>query len=214
MTSKLVERGGVKLTGRHTWIKTLFLLGLLLFVGCGDRTTFEKIDRKGHVLIQRGETAYCFNVPIDWEIRESVEGADVVCLAPREDSFRDSIVVTTLGSKDLADPQAIFDKQLAELGSSVVVDEPWSGLDVPLVLTLTDSKLSAVPLGQMLYIHKRESGDGVLIVCTTTKDKLPKRREFFAKLIAETKYTLEDCPKAGGIPETFPTPNVTYSPAP
>lgn len=213
-TAKVVERRGVNKTVPNSRIKALCLLCLLFFVGCGQKTTFEKVDRHGHVLIRKGESAYCFDVPQDWEIRENVEGADVVCLAPREGSFRDSVVATSLGSKDLEDPKTVFDKQLAELGSSVTVEEPWRAVDVPVVVTLTDSKLSAVPLGQMLYIHKRPEGDGVLLVCTTTKEKLPEHRETFAKMIAKAKYSLEDCPKAGGIPETFPTPEVTYSPAP
>ena len=94
----------------------------------------------------------------------------------------------------------------------MTVLEPWSGPDSPVVVTLEESKFSKVPLGQMLYIHVKPEGNGVLIACTTTKDKLEARRPFFDEIVGKAKFDLADCPGEGGLPQVFPTPEVTLRP--
>lgn len=191
----------------------LALLALLL-PGCGGQISFEKIDYKGHVRIDSGGAGYCFKVPTDWEIRETLEGADVVCLAPLESGFRDSVVARSLAASKLPDPEEFMSKQLAELGDKVEILEPWSEPGKPVVVKLTESKFSREPLGQMLFLHMRPDGAAVLMTCTTTASQLETKRSFFEELIAKAKYELEDCPGIGGLPSSFPTPQVTLSPGP
>lgn len=180
--------------------------------GCDAGVTFEKIDRKGHVRIVQGEQGYCFRVPQDWEIREKLEGADVVCLAPLKDGFRDSLVARSLPSSALENPEETVRTQLEALGTKVTVLEPWSGPDKPVVVTLEESRFSSQPLVQLLYIHLKPEGNGVLIACTTTKDRLDVRRSSFDEIVSQAKYDLADCPGEGGLPKVFPTPEVTLRP--
>ena len=180
--------------------------------GCSSGVHFEKIDRHGHVRIVQGEQGYCFKVPTDWEIREKLEGADVVCMAPLDGGFRESIVARSLNAAALENPDETVRTQLEALGTKVTVLEPWSGPDSPVVVTLEESKFSKVPLGQMLYIHVKPEGNGVLIACTTTKDKLEARRPFFDEIVGKAKFDLADCPGEGGLPQVFPTPEVTLRP--
>ena len=195
-----------------------FGLGLVAFAlantlgGCDSGVTFEKIDRKGHVRIVQGEQGYCFKVPQDWEIREKLEGADVVCLAPLADGFRDSIVARSLPSSALENPEETVRTQLEALGTKVTVLEPWSGPDRPVVVTLEESRFSKEPLAQLLYIHLKPEGNGVLIACTTTTDKLEATRPTFDNIVGQAKYDLTDCPGEGGLPKVFPTPEVTLRP--
>ena len=181
--------------------------------GCGPQVTFEKVDRHGHVRIESGDgKGYCFKVDKDWEIREKLEGADVVCMAPPGEGFRDSIVARSISAESLKNPEETVRKQLAELDTEVEVLESWSGPDKPVVVTIEKSKFSKFSLGQMLFIHIGEDGNGVLIACTTSKDKLAERRGEFERIVSNAHYDLKDCPGAGGIPEVFPTPNVTLRP--
>lgn len=193
-------------------ILALCLSAVLLLGGCGTEITFEKIDRKGHVRIEREGTGYCFRVPTDWEIREKLEEADVVCLAPLEGGFRDSVVARTLPASEIAEPEKLLMQQLESLGAKVTVLEPWTGLDKPVVVSLEEARFSQETLGQLLFIHKRPDGAGVLITCTTTKDRLPERREFFEEIVAKAEYDLSKCVAPGGLPEVFPTPSVTLRP--
>jgi hypothetical protein len=192
----------------------LFSVCLLFFLlaGCGGQVSFEKIDLKGHVRVERDGRGYCFRVPKDWEIREALEGADVVCLAPPQDGFRDSVVAKTLSASQLGDPKAVVAKQLESLGQAVTVVEPWSQPDIPLVVTLEEGHLSKEPLGQLLFLHLKADGSGILITCTTTKHKLAERRAFFSDIFAGAKYELEECTGPGGLPKVFPTPEVTLTP--
>jgi len=151
-------------------------------------------------------------VPTDWEIREKLEDADVVCLAPLEDGFRDSIVVRSLPASALQNPEETVRTQLEALGTKVSVLESWSGPDKPVVVVLEESKFSGQPLGQLLFIHLKPEGNGVLIACTTTRDRLESKRPVFEEIVAAAKYDLADCPGAGGLPEVFPTPSVTLRP--
>ena len=180
--------------------------------GCGSGVTFEKIDRKGHVRIVQGESGYCFKVPENWEIREKLEGSDVVCLAPLENGFRDSIVARSLNAAALEKPDETVRTQLEGLGSKVTVIEPWSGPDKPVVVALEESRFAKQPLGQLLYIHMKPEGNGVLIACTTTKEQLEAKRSFFDEIVGKAKYDLADCPGEGGLPKVFPTPEATLRP--
>ena len=180
--------------------------------GCDSGVTFTKIDRKGHVRIVQGEQGYCFKVDQGWEIREKLEGADVVCLAPLTDGFRDSIVARSLPASSLENPEETVRTQLEALGTKVTVLEPWSGPDKPVVVTLEESKFSKQPLAQLLYIHLKPEGNGVLIACTTTKAKLEDKRSMFDDIVGKAKYDLADCPGEGGLPKVFPTPEVTLRP--
>lgn len=190
----------------------ILVLALGLSLGGCTEVTFEKIDRKGHVRIVRDDQGYCFKVPTDWEIREKLEDADVVCLAPLEDGFRDSIVARTLPASALQNPEETVRTQLEALGTKVSVLESWSGPDKPVVVILEESKFSGQPLGQLLFIHLKPEGNGVLIACTTTRDRLETKRPVFEEIVAAAKYDLADCPGAGGLPEVFPTPSVTLRP--
>lgn len=198
--------------GRHTL--AAFGLGLILLStsGCGNHVSFEKIDYKGHVRIERDGQAYCFKVPQDWGIREKLEDSDVVCLGPLEEGFRDSIVAKTIPASELQDPAEAVQKQLAKLGDKISVEEPYAGPDKPVLAILEHSKFSAEPLAQLVFLHLRSDGSGIVILCTTTKSQLDKKREFFQDIVAKAKYRIEDCPGAGGLPKVFPTPEVTLSP--
>jgi hypothetical protein len=189
-------------------------LALLLFVlgGCGDQVSFEKVDYKGHVRVEQGNVGYCFKVPTDWEIRMKLEGADVVCLAPLQDGFRDSIVATSLSAADLEDPESAVARQVESLGESAHITEPWSGPDAPVKVVLDQTRFSKVPLAQLLYIHVRPDGSGVLIACTTTKAQVDDRQDFFHQIVEKAKYDLENCTGPSGLPEVFPTPEVIYRP--
>lgn len=105
------------------------VLGTLLFSGCGDQITFTKVDLRGHVRIvgpAQGE-GYCFKVPPQWEIREDLEGADVVCLSPPvKGKFRESVVARSVTALDLKDPQGTITAQLEKLGEKVKIVEPWT----------------------------------------------------------------------------------------
>ena len=193
-------------------ILTLCLSGVLLLGGCGTEITFEKIDRKGHVRIEREGAGYCFRVPTDWEIRENLEEADVVCLAPLEGGFRDSVVARTLPASEIVEPEELVLRQLESLGPKAIILEPWTGLDKPVVVSLQEARFTKETLGQLLFIHKRSDGAGVLITCTTTKDRLAERREFFEEIVAKAEYDLSKCLAPGGLPEVFPTPSVTLRP--
>lgn len=185
--------------------------------GCGDAVTFEPIDKRGHVRIIKGTDVYCFRVPSEkpdnvWEIREKLEGADVVCLAPLKDGFRDSIVARSLPAAELENPEETVRTQLESLGTKVTVVQPWTGPDKPVIVTLEQSRFSKEPLAQMLFIHIRPNGDGVLLACTTKKDKLSERQAFFEEVVGNAKYEMADCPGAGGLPDVFPTPEATLRP--
>jgi hypothetical protein len=195
----------------------LITLSLGLSLGGCTQVTFEPVDRRGHVQIVKGDEGYCFRVPFTpkdkkWEIREKLEEVDVVCLAPLEDGFRDSIVARSLPARDLEKPDETIRTQLEGLGTEVTVVEGWSGADKPVVVTLEESKFSKEPLAQLLYIHLRSGGDGVLIVCTTKKDKLDAKRAFFEDIVADARYELTDCTHKGVIPDVFPTPEATLRP--
>ena len=191
------------------------LLTAWLFTGCGDAIHFEKVDRKGHVRIASSvsqDEGYCFRVPQDWEIREKLEGADVVCLSPPiKGKFRESVVATSLTAEQLKDPTAAV---LSQLSAEAKVVEAGDGQSQPIVVELTDPRFSRFTLQQLLFVRKESEGHGVVICCTTTKDEMPKRREFFNEIVAKAKFDLADCPTAGGLPSVFPTPEVTLSPRP
>ncbi len=199
-----------------TYIKNVVLATLfsLFLTGCGQQVSFEKIDYKGHVRVENEGVGYCFKIPEDWEIRLKLEGSDVVCLAPTSSGFRESIVATTLTGSKLTDPGEAVKNQLGVLGSNVEILEPWSESDKPVVVTLAHSKFSEEPLGQMLFLHLKEDGSGVLLTCTTTKSALETRREFFTSVAESAKYNLEECTGPSGVPKVFPTPEVTFSPKP
>ena len=193
------------------------LTALLFFSGCGQQVTFEKIDHKGHVVVkgERSGEGYCFRVDKDWEIREKLEGADVVCLAPVQDSFRDSVVARRLSAVDLEDPEAALEKQLSALGGNVEIVEPWAGEGHPMLVKLKDTKYSKFELSQLLYLHMNAAGDGVLMCATTRTEAMGDRRQFFDSIVAKTEFDLANCPDpAGGVPDVFPTPEVTFSPIP
>lgn len=189
-------------------------LSFFLLAGCGGQITFEPVDYKGHVRVEKDGVGYCLTVPKDWEIREKLEDSDVVCLAPVANNFRESIVTRTLTAYDLSNPEETIAKQLESLGESLTVLTPWTGPDEAVVLTLDKNGITEIPLAQLVFIHQRPEGGGVLITCTTRKERLQERTEFFKEIVAKTKYDLEDCTGPGGLPKVFPTPNVTLSPAP
>ncbi len=190
-------------------------LAAWLFSGCGDAIHFEKVDRKGHVRIASPvaqDEGYCFRVPSDWEIREKLEGADVVCLSPPlKGKFRESLVATSLTAEQLKDPTAAV---LSQLSAEAKVVESGDGVSQPIVVELTDHRFSKFTLSQLLFVRKESEGHGVVICATTTKDEMPKRREFFTEIVDKAKFDLANCPDAGGLPAVFPTPEVTLSPGP
>jgi hypothetical protein len=193
------------------------VLGTLLFSGCGDQITFTKVDLRGHVRVVgpvQGE-GYCFKVPPQWEIREDLEGADVVCLSPPvKGKFRESVVARSVSALDLKDPQATITAQLEKLGEKVNFVEPWDNQGAkPMLVELADTRFSALSLGQLLFVHKKPDGSGILICCTTVGDDMAKRRPEFEAMVAEAKFDLTQCPGPGGVPDNFPTPEVTFSPA-
>lgn len=206
--------GAVALTKKYIKKVALAVLFSLTLAGCGQQVSFEKIDYKGHVRIENDGVGYCFKIPEDWEIRLKLEGSDVVCLAPTSTGFHESIVATSIPGSKLTDPGEAIKKQLGVLGSNLEILEPWSESDKPVVVTLAHSKFSEEPLGQMLFLHLREDGSGVLITCTTTKSALEKRREFFTSVAESAKYKLDECTGPSGVPKVFPTPEVTFSPKP
>lgn len=191
------------------------VLAAWLFTGCGDAIHFEKVDRKGHVRIVSSvaqDEGYCFKVPRDWEIREKLEGADVVCLSPPlKGKFRESVVATSLTAEQLKDPTAAV---LSQLSAEAKVVEAGDGLNQPIVVELTDPRFSRFTLQQLLFVRKESEGHGVVICCTTTKDDMANRRAFFNDIVAQAKFDLAECHTAGGIPSVFPTPEVTLSPGP
>ena len=191
------------------------LLGSLLFSSCGDHITFEKVDLRGHVRVvgPNKDEGYCFRVPSAWEIRENLEGADVVCLAPpSKGTFRESILARAVSAEELKDPEALLKAELEKMGEKVEVVEPWQD-DLPMLVNVLDTKFSSLPLSQLLFLHRRPDGSGVLICCTTRREDMAARRADFEKILEKAKFELVDCPGKGGIPETFPTPEVTFSPA-
>ncbi len=188
------------------------MVPLLFLLGCPDQISFEKPDRQGRVLIQQAQGGYCFKVPADWEIRENLEGADAVCLGPFDGTFRETVISKTLPAALLDNPAELIERQLAELSGTVKVLQPYAGDNTPVVVAFENTRRSAQPLVQFLYLHIREEGDGVLLAATTLKKNHEDRRDFFDEIFAETKFKLEDCPGTTGIPEVFPTPEVTLSP--
>ncbi len=190
--------------------------GALLFSSCGQQIVPHKIEPHGHVRVTgpgEGE-GYCFRVPTKWEIREDLEGADVVCLSPPvKGEFRESVVARSLTASEVKDPQATLTAELEKAGEKAVVAEPWDGSGAkPVLVNLTDTRFSDLPLSQLLFFHLKPEGGGVLICCTTTQAEMPGRRADFEEIVARAKFDLSQCPGAGGVPEVFPTPEVTYSP--
>ncbi len=158
------------------------------------------------------DEGYCFRVPRDWEIREKLEGADVVCLSPPvKGKFRESIVATSLPADQLKDPVASLG---AQLGQGAKVLESGDGQMKPILVELTEHRFSKFTLHQLIFVHRQSEGHGVVICCTTTEDDMSKRRAFFSDVVAQAKFDLEHCPGTGGLPKVFPTPEVTYSPGP
>ena len=156
------------------------------------------------------DEGYCFRVPRDWEIREKLEGADVVCLSPPvKGKFRESIVATSLTADQLKDPVAALS---TELGQGLKVVSPGDGQSQPIEIELTDKRFSNFTLHQLIFVHKQSEGHGVVICCTTTTEDMPNRLAFFKDVVEKAKYDLAHCPDAGGVPKVFPTPEVTYSP--
>jgi hypothetical protein len=191
------------------------IFAAVVFSGCGDQITFTKVDLRGHVRIARQGEGYCFRVPTDWEIRESLEGADVVCLSPPgKGKFRESVVARTLSAEQLKNPEKLITEQLEKMGEKVTIAEPWDGVSgKPMLVEVTDTRFSAQPLSQLLFFHLRPEGTGVLICCTAAREDMPQRRGAFEQMVADAKFDLTQCSGPAGIPETFPTPEVTYSPA-
>lgn len=158
------------------------------------------------------DEGYCFRVPRDWEIREKLEGADVVCLAPPiKGKFRDSIVATSLSAAQMKDPLAALTGQL---GQQVKVLERGENPSDPILVELNDPRVSPFTLRQLIFLHRESQGHGVAICCTTTADEMVSRREFFNDVVEQAKFELEHCVGPGGLPKVFPTPEVTYSPSP
>lgn len=191
-------------------------LGALLFSSCGQHINFKKVDLHGHVRVTGPDSGegYCFHVPSEWEIREDLEGADVVCLSPPvKGEFRESVVARTLSAADLKDPQALIDSELGKDGEQATVVEPWDGTgQKPMLVNVTATRFSEPPIAQLLFFHPQPDGGGVMICCTTTQQDMPARRADFEAIVAKAKFNLEECPGPAGVPETFPTPEVTYSP--
>lgn len=187
---------------------------LFLLAGCGNHIAFEKVDYKGHVRVEKDGVGFCFHVPKNWEIREKLEEADVVCLAPLEDGFRDSVIATAIAAARLNDPEKTVQSELSKLGARVKVEEPWTSPDKPVVVLLEEPKYSKYPLQQMLYLHVREDGSGVLLTCTTTREQFAEKRASFEKIVEKVNYNVAECVGSGGLPKVFPTPEVTLSPAP
>lgn len=190
-------------------------LGAMLFTGCGEHITFEKVDLRGHVRVERGDgSGYCFRVPTNWEIREKLEGADVVCLSPpNKGKFRESVVARTLTADELKDPAAAISSQLSEMGEQVQIVEPLAD-GKPMVVQLNDTRFSSLPLAQLLFVHNLPEGNGVLICCTTEAAQMAARRPELELMMARAEFDLALCGSQGGIPKTFPTPEVTFSPGP
>jgi hypothetical protein len=189
----------------------------VVFSGCGTEITFTKVDLRGHVRVvgpQQGQ-GYCFRVPSDWEIREDLEGADVVCLSPPvKGKFRESVVARSVSAQELKDPQALILSEMEKMGEQAKIVEPWDGKSQkPMLVQLNDKRFSALPLSQLLFFHLRPEGDGVLICCTTVEADMPGRRAELEGIVAKAEFDLSKCSGPAGIPETFPTPEVTYSPA-
>lgn len=182
--------------------------------GCGDHIAFEKVDLKGHVRVEREGRGFCFHVPKNWEIREKLEGADVVCLAPLENGFRDSVVATSLAASQVGDPEKAIQSAFSQLGERVKVEEPWSSPEKPVVVQVEEPKYSRYPLQQLLYLHLREDGSGVLFTCTTTREQFSKKRSSFEEIVEKANFNIAECVETGELPKVFPTPEVTLSPAP
>ena len=203
---------------KHQKFLSRFSLCLVFFLlaGCGSQVSFEKRDYHGHVRVESDGTGYCFKVPSDWEIREKLEGSDAVCLAPFPfvDDFRESVVCRSLAKSEFGNPAEAIQKQLAALGDGLEVLEPWTSPSQPVVVALEKPELSGVPVGQFLFVRERSDGRLVLLVCTTTKDRIDERRELFTSIASKMKLDLSECTEADGLPTTFPTPEVTMSPAP
>lgn len=192
-------------------------LAALFFSSCGQEISFQKVDPHGHVRVtgpKEGE-GYCFHVPSQWEIREDLEGADVVCLSPPiQGAFRESVVARTLSSEELKDPQALISSELSKEGEQATVVEPWDGSGQrPMLINVSATRFSEPPISQLLFIHPKPDGGGILICCTATQKDMPARRPEFEAIVAKANYDLSQCPGPGGIPDSFPTPEVTYSPA-
>jgi hypothetical protein len=193
------------------------VLGALLFSSCGEHITFTKVDLRGHVRVvgPRQDEGYCFRVPSDWEIREDLEGADVVCLSPPgKGKFRESVVARTVSDEQLQDPQSMILAQLGSMGEQPKVVEAWDGQsDKPMLVEMTDTRFSSMPLSQLLFFRPLPAGGAVVICCTTLRDDMPARRSDFEQIVAKAKFDLDLCSGPGGIPSSFPTPQVTLSPA-
>lgn len=220
--AEVVERGGVvefPSKTRLRWKNVLVLCVLSLLLGC-QQVSFEPIDRQGHVVIkQPNGTGYCFKVPKDWEIRENLEGSDVACMGPLKHNFRETIVAKSLADGELStDPEAFLKEQLGAKADPAIsfthkVIES-SDEDKPMVVEFLAQQISSQQTGQLLYLHRRSEGGGVLFTCTTRLEDLKERRSFFEEIIAKAKYDLADCGGPGGVPDDFPTPEVIYSPSP
>lgn len=197
-------------------LSVFFLVGLILLTGCSSGPTYEKVDLEGHVRIEGPEEGqgYCFRVPKDWEIREQLEGSDVVCLAPaKRGVFRVSVIARTLSSLELKDSKKVLVKHLADLGESVNILEQPSESGWPTLIEFSDSKFASKPLEQLLFLHQYEDGHGVLICCTASKQEMPELRKDFTAIVDKAHFDLKDCSGPTGVPEVFPTPEVTFSPA-
>ncbi len=188
------------------------LLPLFLLAGCPSQITFQKVDKQGHVLVQQEHDGYCFRVPPDWEIRENLEGTDAVCMGPFDGNFRETVISASFSAASLENPGELIATQLEEIGESVKVLEPYRSLEEPVVVAFEDRKRSDEPLVQFLYLHRRGAGDGVMLACTTLSTRAEERQSFFDDIFAEAKFTLEECPGPGGVPEVFPTPEVIFNP--
>lgn len=190
---------------------------LSLLAGC-TQVSFEPIDRRGHVRIEREGSGYCFKIPQEWEIREKLEGADVACMGPLKDNFRETIVVKSLGAASLDDPERFIKAQLESKEASIafksVVLEHYTEERKPVTVTFEAGSISDVQTGQLLYLREDDKGEGVLFTCTTRATNLESRREFFQKIVDQAKFDLSKCEGVDGVPESFPTPTVTYTPSP
>ncbi len=197
----------------------LLSLALLLGLSSCQQVSFERIDPQGHVRIVREGRGYCFRIPKDWEIRENLEGADVACLGPLSDNFRETIVARTLSNSSFEDPEAFITSQLEQSKNGgvefnhTIVESP-KGEGEPVILKVEAGSISEIETRQLVYLKRGSQGEAVLFTCTTRSEKLDERRDFFHDIVSKAKFDITECGGPDGIPETFPTPEVTFTPRP
>lgn len=191
----------------------VFLVALAILVSsCGEQISYTPIDPQGHY---RNEVyQFCCKVPKGWEIREGLQGAELVSLSPKQgagDKFRENLTVDAVKEAVEPDSESFAKAQLERLTASkaTIVSQSDPGEELP--WAIYDHQPGELKLRSLAYF-KVHHGVGLVFVFSSDQvDAFAPWEELFRKISQSFKFDLSDCPKPKGPPVA---PEVTRSPPP